>query len=211
MIVDSGYQFRIMTDKSFFRRVALFLLVLPLALILSERTVAQDDVVDSKLWHAIKDGRHIAIMRHGLAPGIGDPENFSLDDCETQRNLSDVGREQVRQIGKQFRQHGIRMADVFSSQWCRCRETAELLDLGSVNDLPELNSFFRNMDQAAEQNEKLMAWLTTRQPEIPLVLVTHQVNIRALTGLGTVSGEVVVFQLNDTGGVTVLGQIAIPY
>ena len=91
---------------------------------------------DEALWRAVRAGRAVAIMRHALAPGTGDPAGFRLDDCSTQRNLSAAGRQQAREIGARFRAHGIERARVFSSQWCRCRETAEGLGLGAVAALP---------------------------------------------------------------------------
>ena len=85
---------------------------------------------------------HIVMMRHALAPGTGDPSNFALGDCATQRNLSEAGRRQARRTGQFLREAGVRAARVLSSQWCRCLETARLLDLGPVEPLPALNSFF---------------------------------------------------------------------
>ena len=91
-------------------------------------------------------------MRHATAPGTGDPAEFQLDDCATQRNLSAVGREQARATGARLRAAGITSAEVYSSQWCRCLETARLLGLGEVLELPALNSFFGERARAAEQS-----------------------------------------------------------
>ena len=93
-------------------------------------------------------------------------------------------------------------------QWCRCRETAELMDLGDPVDLPALNSFFQARQLGPEQNQALKDWLRKRPAGLPLVLVTHQVNITALTGLGASSGEFVVFRITESNGVEVLGRIA---
>ncbi len=159
------------------------------------------------LWQAVASGSHVAIIRHALAPGFGDPAEFELENCSTQRNLSAVGRDQARRIGDLFRQNGISQAQVMTSQWCRCRETAKLMSLGDPADLPPLNSFFQERSRGPEQNRALQQWLHERQLRLPLVLVTHQVNITALTGLGASSGEIVVFQIKDNNAVEVLGRI----
>jgi phosphohistidine phosphatase SixA len=132
-----------------------------------------------------------AIMRHALAPGGGDPAEFRLDDPSTQRRLSDAGRAQARAIGTALRQAGARFDRVLTSQWDRCRETAELLDLGPVTDLSALNSFFGNRDRGPAQTEALRATLMALPPKETLMLVTHQVNITAFTGVFPSSGEVV--------------------
>lgn len=179
-----------------------------LALIASAATsppARADD--EAALWSALREGRAFAMIRHALAPGFGDPEAFRLGDCTTQRNLSQKGREQARSIGALFRQNAIGSADVYTSQWCRCRETARLLDLGAVRELPPLNSFFQEPALRQPQTEELATWLDNRQATLPLLLVTHQVNISALTGRGVASGEIVVVAREPGMAVTVLGTI----
>ena len=111
---------------------------------------------ESTLWDALKTGNHIALLRHALAPGTGDPPEFQLGQCTTQRNLSDEGRDQARTIGGLFRENGIHNVRVFSSQWCRCMETAKLLALGPVAELPLLNSFFQNYERRESQTRMLL-------------------------------------------------------
>ena len=159
------------------------------------------------LWKALKSGTAFALIRHALAPGIGDPENFVLGKCHTQRNLSFKGRQQAARIGKRFRAHGIRQARVFTSEWCRCRETAELLMIGKVEPLQEINSFFETPDKAVSQTYTFKLWLNAYRGSRPLVLVTHQVNITALTGIFPRSGEVVVVQRQSDGGFYVMGSL----
>ena len=84
----------------------------------------------------------VLMLCHALAPCFGDPSNFQLRDCSTQRILDEVGREQSRQIGNAFRNAGLRFEGVYSSQWCRCLETAQLINMGKVQELKGLNSFF---------------------------------------------------------------------
>jgi phosphohistidine phosphatase SixA len=157
-------------------------------------------------WNALKEPGTIAIMRHALAPGTGDPANFELGDCSTQRNLNDAGRDQARAIGAALRDHNITFDAVLSSQWCRTMETAHLLGLGPVTEAPSLNSFFRDSSSRDSQTEATRDLIT----ETPrrLMLVTHQVNISALVGHGTRSGEVLIIRPTDSG-IELMGRILI--
>ena len=157
-------------------------------------------------WAALDEPGAVAIMRHALAPGTGDPAGFELGDCATQRTLDDLGRAQARAIGAAFRDRGIRFDQVLTSQWCRCRETADLLGLGPVSEAPPLNSFFQDRSTSAAQTEQARALIAGASG--PLMLVTHQVNISALTGRFTRSGEVLVIRAQDDD-VEVLGNILI--
>jgi hypothetical protein len=103
------------------------------------------------LWSELGSGNHFAMLRHAIAPGTGDPPGFDLNNCRTQRNLSEEGRIQSRLIGQRFRDQGLSEVLVFSSQWCRCLETAKLLNLGEVEELPTLNSFFADFSREEEQ------------------------------------------------------------
>jgi phosphohistidine phosphatase SixA len=179
--------------------------VLSLALLL----VTGPARADEALWAALAEGGHVALMRHALAPGTGDPESFRLDDCSTQRNLDQTGREQARRTGKTFRERGVSVGRVLSSQWCRCLETAELLALGEVEPFPPLNSFFGDRAQAPDQTEAVRAFLADADAEGPsLVMVTHQVNITALTGIFPRSGEIVVLRLGGPDIFETIGAIA---
>ena len=162
------------------------------------------------LFNALREGRAGALIRHALAPGVGDPAEFRIDDCATQRNLSDEGREQARALGERLRAEGVAAASVYSSQWCRCLETARLLDLGEVQELPALNSFFNNRLRSERQTADLRSFLRAAPPSDPVVLVTHQINIRALTGQATRSGEIVVVALPPGEQASVLGRIPPP-
>jgi len=185
-----------------FNRLAALLLAVGLTLPLGAR--AADETA---LWQAARAGEAIIIMRHALAPGVGDPANFDVTDCTTQRNLDAAGRAQSREIGERFRAAGIASAAVHSSAWCRCRETAQLLGLGAVTTLPALNSFFRAWERQEAQTNDLRTWLTQWDGDGPLVLVSHQVNIRALTGLSTRSGEMLFMRVAKDGKIEVLGAI----
>ncbi|MCI4661517.1 MAG: histidine phosphatase family protein [Neomegalonema sp.] len=160
---------------------------------------------EPRLWAALEQPGTAIILRHARAPGYSDPAAFTLGDCSTQRNLDARGREQARSIGEAFRANGIARAAVYTSEWCRCRETAELLDLGAVEPLPALNSFFEEREQSAARTAALLDFLRQTLPTpVPMVLVSHQVNISALTGESTGSGEGIVFRLDDQGRVELL-------
>jgi phosphohistidine phosphatase SixA len=184
---------------------ALFRAMLAVALLLTTGPARADEA----LWAALADGGHVALMRHALAPGTGDPEGFRLNDCGTQRNLDQTGRDQARRTGKLFREHGVAVGQVLSSQWCRCLETAELLALGEVFPFPPLNSFFGERERGRDQTEAVRAFLASADAEGPsLVLVTHQVNITALTGIFPASGEIVVLRLGGEDIFETIGAIA---
>lgn len=170
-------------------------------------TPAQAETNEERLWDALRSKNHFAMIRHALAPGTGDPSNFTLGRRETQRNLSQEGRNQAKRIGDLFRVHGINKARVFSSEWYRCQDTAELLDLGPVNPLPALNSFFQDYGEKDARTESLRLWLSRQEIDGPLVLVTHQVNITALLGVYASSGEIVVVKKGSQGELKVLGSI----
>lgn len=177
-------------------RRALLVLALLLPTIMGLASPRQADAQarqgDAEAWQALAQGGHVALMRHALAPGIGDPAGFVLDDCTTQRNLSADGREQARAIGERFRKRGIEVAAVHASRWCRALETAELLGLGEVIPIPALDSFFRDRGEADGRTREALALIRDWEGEGTLVLVTHQVNITALVGGGVGSGEIVV-------------------
>ena len=168
---------------------------------------APDEAV-AAAWEAVARGDAVALMRHALAPGTGDPAGFDVGDCATQRNLSAAGRAQAERIGAHVaRALGGASADVLSSAWCRCLDTARLLGLGDVTVLPALNSFFGARADAAASTRALRGWIDARlgRGAPPAVLVTHQVNISALSGGFAASGEILLVDADDG----VLARVAI--
>ncbi len=160
----------------------------------STRPLLADDGVAERL----REPGAVLLIRHALAPGIGDPDGFRLDDCATQRNLNDEGRQQARAIGGWLRARGIEHARVYSSQWCRCLETAALLDLGPVTELPALNSFFERRQDREPILAALREFLATQPRDGGLlVLVTHQVTISAVSGTFADSGTGVLMALGE--------------
>ena len=160
-------------------------------------------------WEALKRAGAVAIMRHAIAPGTGDPANFRLGDCSTQRNLDERGRDQARAIGAAIRAAGVEIDRVLASQWCRSRETAELLGLGPVEEMPALNSFFGDRSTRESQTQALRTFLAGLPEDERVVLVTHQVNITALTGRGVSSGEVFVLEVAADGAAEVIDRVLI--
>ena len=140
---------------------------------------------DDTLWPALRNGGLFLFMRHANAPGGGDPPDMKVDDCATQRNLSDLGREQATRIGAEFRRRNIAIASVQSSQWCRCLETARLA-FGAVDPLPLLNTFFTAPERSDAQTKSLRQYLAALPPVTGnRVFVSHFGNINALLGGGT--------------------------
>ncbi len=163
---------------------------------------------DNEMIERMKAGGHILMIRHALAPGTGDPADFRIGDCSTQRNLDDSGREQARAIGKWLRAKGLTSARVYSSQWCRCLETAELLGMGPVTELPALNSFYE-LTQNREPNLKALRNFIAEQPPdgTLIILVTHLVTISAITNEGVSSGEGVLLELKKDAPYEVVGRL----
>jgi len=185
------------------------LLLLPAAVLwcLGALPAFGEESGSEELWVSLRGGGNVVLMRHAIAPGGGDPPGFRLGDCSTQRNLSEQGRQQARATGEGFRLRGIPVERVLTSQWCRSRETAELLQLAVVEEYPVLNSFFSDRSTAAEQTKALRRFVGSAAPRGNIVLVTHQVNITELTGVFPASGELVVIRPDGKGGFSVLGRL----
>lgn len=160
------------------------------------------------LLEKMRTGVGVLMIRHALAPGIGDPDEFQLGDCSTQRNLNETGRKQARSIGEWLRLNGINRARVYSSQWCRCMETAKLINLGEVTPLPALNSFFDRPEDREKNLAALGLFLKTQSFNgVLTILVTHQVTISAVTGKWTDSGHGKLVAPQADGSVKLLGEI----
>jgi broad specificity phosphatase PhoE len=175
---------------------------LVLAVLAAGRAGAEDAA-----WDALRGGGQVVLIRHAsTVAGLGDPPGFRLDDCATQRNLSDAGRAEARRIGAAFRRHGIPVDRVLSSRWCRCLETARLA-FGRVEPWPALDSFFDDRGREPEQTRAVLALMAESHVGGNLVLVTHQVNITALTGIVPAMGELIVLTPQAGGTVRITGRI----
>jgi len=150
----------------------------------------------------LTDGQHVLLMRHADAPGYGDPSGYQLDQCSTQRNLGERGRKQAVILGQWLSSQGINSANVISSVWCRCVDTAKLLNKGAVTTSPALGSFFDDMSLAKQQTkdlEKLIQIQLQENPKTPLILVTHHVNIQAYAGKNVNVGDMVLVRVDKNG------------
>ncbi|MDP2803293.1 MAG: histidine phosphatase family protein [Phreatobacter sp.] len=160
---------------------------------------------EARAWEALSGGG-VVLFRHANAPGGGDPGGMRIGDCATQRNLDAAGREQARRIGEAFAGRGIAVGAVLTSQWCRTRETAALAFPGRGADEKAFNSFFADRGAGPTQTAAARAILARRAGPQALVVVTHQVNITALTGIFPASGEGIVL-MRDGDGWQVAGRI----
>lgn len=166
------------------------------------------------IWDELADSDGLVILyRHALAPGGGDPANFDVDDCATQRNLSAAGRRQAVRMGRQLRTRDIPVAEVISSPWCRSRDTARLMRVGPVREMSRLGSVFQSSDRTAERRERATTKLIRRHAASDgvLVVVGHQANIIDLTGIAPASGEGVVVRYDlDAGRIDTVGRVPAP-
>ena len=168
-------------------------------------------------WDALVGGGHIALIRHGNAPGPslgqgGDPPGFKIDDCRTQRNLDEIGRGQAKAPGEAFRHRGVRVDRILSSPWCRCLETADLMAVGKVERSWALVPATDRNPNAPAALRALKEMVANWRGPGTLVLVTHGLTIRAMTGIVPSQGEIVVLKPAPGGetGAHVMGRIAAP-
>ena len=148
---------------------------------------------NQNLINELKNGGKLIFIRHAYAPGGGDPNNFDINDCNTQRNLSNSGREQAKNIGVFFKDNNIKIENVFSRQWCRCKETA-LIAFNKFENKNFLNSFFsskfaKNKDL---QIENLRKFIKDFDGDKNLIFVTHYVFISEILGYSPTSGEIII-------------------
>ena len=159
------------------------------------------------VWDALRGGGKIVMLRHASTePGLGDPPGFRLDDCATQRNLSEAGRAEARRIGAAFLRRAVPVARVLSSRWCRCVETARLA-FGRVEPWASLDSFFDDRSREPQQTRAVRALIAEPLTGGNLILVTHQVNITALTGIAPAMGEMVVLSPEPRGSFKIVGRL----
>ncbi len=177
-----------------------------LTLVMSVSALAADR--NAGAWKALREGDAVLMMRHALAPGTGDPVGFKLGDCSTQRNLNDAGQQQARAWKPFLAERGITDARVFSSQWCRCMDTAMEMNVGEVSEWPSLNSFFQDRGNRSGQTLEVIAGVNAMPAGPPVILVSHQVNTTALTGIFPSSNEGVIIALPLSGSPEVLARVS---
>jgi len=164
--------------------------------------------LNKNLVNQLEDGEKLIFIRHAYAPGSGDPDNFNLNDCSTQRNLSEEGKKQAKKIGKFFTKNNIKIEKVFSSEWCRCKETAEIA-FNNYSTKNFLNSFYSSKfaKNKTKQIEELDNYVQELRSSKNLVFVTHYVLISEVLNYAPSSGEIVVSDKNFN----MIGSIEINY
>jgi phosphohistidine phosphatase SixA len=168
-------------------------------------------LANDALWTLLKAGGQVVLMRHAITtPGVGDPPGMRLDECATQRNLTDDGRRHARRIGEAFQARAIPVDRVLSSPWCRCVETAKLAFGGEPGIEVSLGNLFGRPENHAQQVRGMSALVGERRSGGNLVLVSHGSTISALTGVSPDTGEMVVVTPEGGGRFTFAGRLSVP-
>lgn len=158
----------------------------------------------------LAEPRTHAVMRHALAPGSGETENFDLFDCATQRNLSQDGVRQAQRAGDLVRKAGVQVDHVWSSFYCRCLDTARELELGPVERRSDLNFFGQDEGSNRRRTVAILKELAALPPGETAIVVTHSSNATALTGVRPLSGEIQVVRVTESGELELLGSVEVP-
>jgi phosphohistidine phosphatase SixA len=162
------------------------------------------------IWKSLQSGGHVVLIRHAITEsGVGDPPEFKLGDCSTQRNLSAQGRTDAKRIGDAFSKRGIPIAKVLSSRWCRCLDTAKIA-FGRATPSPMLDSMFNDREKPQEEKvREFRAAVATMPKDVNMIMVTHQYNIQAFADVSLSSGEIVVMK-PESGKLTLVGRFTVP-
>jgi broad specificity phosphatase PhoE len=165
-------------------------------------------LADETLWSLLKKGGQVVLMRHAVTtPGVGDPPGFRLDDCSTQRNLTDDGRRDAQRVGAEFRARGVVVENVLSSPWCRCVESASLA-FGKAEISTALSNLFthpQNRDRQVREMRELIS-----VPQVGnRVFVSHGATISALTGVSLDTAEMLVVTPQGGGQFVVNGRLSV--
>jgi phosphohistidine phosphatase SixA len=188
------------------RKLIAFLIFSLIFTLSPQTSFANELAIWDKLQGTAPKG-YVLLLRHSLAPGAGDPQNFDLRDCSTQRNLSALGRQDAKDVGTWLERRQIKIARVESSRWCRAKETATLLNLGKVRLNRNLDSLFQEADALNHpQTIKVRKQIIDHRNRTGiLILVGHFVNIAAITNVGVDSGEGVLVRADGKGSIKVVG------
>ena len=164
--------------------------------------------LNEDLLKELNEGGKLVFIRHAYAPGVGDPVNFDIKDCDTQRNLNNIGRAQAKRIGDFFLENKIPIYKVFSSEWCRCKETAHLA-FENYETRVFLNSFYSSKFAKNKKFQmlNLEKYINNWNEDKNLVLITHYVVISEVLNYAPSSGEIVVSDNNFK----IIGNIEIDY
>jgi phosphohistidine phosphatase SixA len=183
-------------------------LILGLSTLVGMQASAMAD--EAAAWAALRQGGRVALMRHADAPGgAGDPPGFRLDDCTTQRNLSARGREDAKAVGERLRTERVAVTKLLSSPWCRCVDTARLLNIGPVEIAPTFSNAFVLADRRPALTAGARAVVGAWTGPGTLLVVTHGANIQALAGVNADSGEIVVVEPRPDASPRAVGRIPV--
>ena len=162
---------------------------------------------DAELWQKLQSGGYVVLLRHGLTePGVGDPPGFKLGDCKTERALNAEGRAESKRLGEAFRRRKVPIAQVLSSEWCRCKDTAELA-FGRYEVWPPLNNLFGRHENAAAQRSAILERASRFRGGGNLVLVSHGSTIVQVAGINPAMGEMVVMKPAGAGKLELVGRL----
>jgi phosphohistidine phosphatase SixA len=188
------------------RRAVLLVALLALGAAAATRAEAAGD---EALWTLLKGGGQVVLIRHAITtPGVGDPPGMRLEECSTQRNLTDAGRAHARRVGEAFRARKIVVDRVMSSPWCRCLETARLA-FGPPEVWTALSNLFDRQQNRTEQVGQMQAFIGGLRRSGIVVLVSHGSTISALTGINPEPAEMVVATPQGGTKFTVAGRLAV--
>ena len=162
----------------------------------SADTISWSEVLDQPKFNVI-------FLRHAFAPGYGDPAHFDITSCKTQRNLNQEGRDQAISIGIRLKMEGVMFEKIYSSEWCRCIETATLMDIGEITRFSGLNSYFQDHYDKRETLRKLVQKLEHLDEKNRILMVTHQVVISSVTGINVGSGVAVAYSTTDGSAIKI--------
>lgn len=168
-----------------------------------------DAAGDEPLWTLLKSGGQVVLIRHAITtPGVGDPPGMRLEECSTQRNLTDAGRAHARRVGEAFRARAIPVVRIMSSPWCRCLETARLA-FGPPEVWAALGNLFDRPQNRAEQVAQMRAMASEVRRGGNVLMISHGSTIAALTGINPDTAEMVVLTPQGSGRFAVAGRLAV--
>jgi phosphohistidine phosphatase SixA len=188
--------------------VTTYAALLGLALLLA---LADTATASEELWALLQKGGQVVMIRHAITtPGVGDPPGMRLDDCSTQRNLTDQGRQDSRRLGEAFRARKIPVGTVLSSPWCRCIETARLAFGVAPETWAPLGNLFGRSELGAGQVREMRARVGDYRGAPNLIMVTHGSTIQALAGINPNTAEMVILTPGGDTRFTVAGRLSVP-
>ncbi len=189
------------------KRVSQFMIgvVVGCSALAAEQSAAADD----PLWSQLKKGGYVILMRNSAVDeGVGDPKGYKVNDCATQLNLTDKGRAEAQKIGDEFKKRKIPIKQVFTSAFCRAKETAQLA-FGKAEVWEALNSFYDKPNRKSEQTRLLHQRLESPPTDgTNLVLVTHGYNIVSAVGLNPDPGDMLIIAPSFRVGYKIIGELS---